>query len=120
MLEAEAQPLQDRYGFEGPAEGKVLSPKVEEELLWKRKTQLDAIRAKCREFELASFSNARLQEEQERELSPENEQERQVELPPALIPYIHDFHQDVNRFVHQGILDRNSNAFSLPLSFSAT
>ena len=84
---------------------------MEEESLSKRKTQLDAIRAKCREFELASFNNAALREEQERELSPENEQERQVERPLALTPYNHNVHQDVKRFVHQGILDRDSDAF---------
>ncbi|KAI4260741.1 MAG: hypothetical protein LQ352_000133 [Teloschistes flavicans] len=111
LLEAEAQTLQDRYGFEGPPEEKVLFHNVEEESLLKRETQLDAIRAKCREFELASFSDATLQEEQERELSPENEQERQVELPPKLIPYVHSVHRDVKRFVHQGFLDRDSNAF---------
>ncbi len=74
-------------------------------------TELKVIRAKCREFELASFNNATLREEQERELSPENEQERQVERPPALTPYNHSVHQDVKRFVQQGILDRDSDAF---------
>lgn len=111
LLEPEAQTLQDRYGFEGLPEEKVLFHDVEEKSLLKRETQLDAIRAKCREFGLASFSNATLQEEQERELSPENEQERQVEPPPALTPYVHNVHRDVERFVHQGILDRDSNAF---------
>ena len=111
FLESEAQTLQDRYGFGGPPEEKVLFHDLGKESLLERETQLDAIRAKCRDFELASFSNATLQEEQERELSPENEQERQVEAPPVLIPYIHNIHRDVKRFVHQGILDRNSNAF---------
>ena len=112
LLEAEAQTLQDRYGFGGQrSEEQVLLYDVEEESLSKRKTQLDAIRAKCREFELASFNDAALREEQERELSPENEQERQVERPLALTPYNHNVHQDVKRFVHQGILDRDSDAF---------
>ncbi len=112
LLEAEAQTLEDRYGSEGQrSEEQVLLHNVEEKSTMKRETQLDAIRAKCREFELASFSNATLQEEQERELSPENEQERQVERPLALTPYSHSVHPDVKRFVDQGILDRDSNAF---------
>jgi len=79
--------------------------------LSKRKSQLEAIRAKCQEFELASFSSATLLEEQERELSPENEQERQIERPLAVTSYKHSVHPDVTSFVNQGILDRDSHAF---------
>lgn len=81
------------------------------ESLSKRETQLEAIRAKCREFELISFNNATHREEQKRELSSENEQERQVERPLALAPYKHSVHRDVKRFVHQGTLNRDSDAF---------
>ena len=112
LLEVEAQSLQDRYGFGGRrSEEQLLLHNGGEESLSKRKTQLKAIRAKCREFELVSFNNATLREEQERELSPENEQERQVERPRALTPYNHSVHRDVKRFVCQGILDRDSDAF---------
>ncbi len=112
LLETEARTLQDRYGFGArQSEEQVLLHNVEDESLSKRETQLEAIRAKCREFELASFNNATLREEQERELSPENEQERQVERPLALAPYNHSVHRDVKRFVHQGTLDRDSDAF---------
>lgn len=112
LLEAEAQNLQDRYGFGGGrSRERGLLHNVEEKSLSQRKTQFDAIRAKCREFELVSFKNATLQEEQERELSPENEQERQVERPLAFAPHNHNLHRDVKRFVHQGILDRYSDAF---------
>ncbi len=79
--------------------------------LSKWKSQLEAIRAKCQEFELASFSSATLLEEQERELSPENEQERQIERPLAVTSYKHSVHPDVTSFVNQGILDRDSHAF---------
>ncbi len=112
LLETEAQTLQDRYGFGARrSEEQVLLYNVKDESLSKRETQLEAIRAKCREFELASFNNATLREEQERELSPENEQERQVERPLALAPHNHSVHRDVKRFVHQGTLDRDSDAF---------
>lgn len=112
LLEVESQNLQDRYGVGGRrSEEQLLLHNGGDEPLTKRKTELKAIRAKCREFELASFNNAILREEQERELSPENEQERQVERPLALTPCNHSLHRDVKRFVHQGILDRDSDAF---------
>ena len=112
LLEVESQSLQDRYGFGGRrSEEQLLLHNGGDESLSQRKTELKAIRAKCREFEVGSFNNATLGEEQERELSPENEQERQVERPPALTPYKHSVHRDVKRFVHQGILDRDSDAF---------
>ena len=112
MLEPEAQSLQDRYEVkERRSEEQVLLYNAGEESLSKHGTQLEAIRAKCREFKVASFNNATLREEPERELSPENQQERQVERPLALLPYNHSVHRDVKRLVHQGILDRDSDAF---------
>ena len=112
LLEVEAQSLHDRYGFgERRSEEQVLLYNGRAKLLSKRETQVNAMRAKCREFELASFNNATLREEQERELSPENEQERQVERPSALRPYNHSVHRDVKIFVRHGILNRSSTAF---------
>jgi hypothetical protein len=112
LLEAEAQTLRDRYGFGGQrSEEQILLNNSKDESLSAREEQVEAIRTKCREFNLASFSTATLQEEQERELSPENEQERQVERPPVLTPYKHSVHEDVRRFIHQGILDHRSSAF---------
>ena len=112
LLEAEAQSLQNRYGFEARrSDEQVLLHKRRDKSLSSRKTQLAAIRAKCRAFGLTSFSNATLREEQERELSPENEQERQVERPLALEPCTHSVHRDVKKFVRQGVLNRSSDAF---------
>ena len=112
LLEVEAQSLENRYSLGvRRSEERVLLHNGHDGPLSKRKTQMEAIRAKCREFELASFNNATLREEQERELSPENEQERQVERPLAFIPCSHSVHRDLKDFVHQGILDRDSNAF---------
>lgn len=93
---------------------------MEDASLSKRETQLEAIRAKCREFKQASFDNATLREEQEHELSPEIEQERQVERPLALAPYNHSVHRDVKRFVHQGIIDYDSDAFQPAFELSVT
>ena len=41
---------------------------------------------------MALFNNATLREEQERELSPEHEQQRQVKHPLALTLYSHSVH----------------------------
>ncbi|KAI9820813.1 MAG: hypothetical protein M1826_000838 [Phylliscum demangeonii] len=112
LLEDEAQSLQDRYGFGGRrSEERILLQDMEEPRLQTRRKELEAIRAKCREFKLTSLNDATLREEQERELSPENEVEREVERPLALTPLEHRVHGDVKRFIRQGILDRGSEAF---------
>jgi hypothetical protein len=96
MLEEEAQSLQQQYGREGiQCEERILSENIVEEQLLMREKQLADIQAKCQEFGVTSFNAAALQEEQERELSPENEREQQVELPPAATPCNHNVHQDV-------------------------
>lgn len=112
LLEVDAQSLQDRYGSSGRRpEEQILLQHIDEDSLSGRQTQVEAIRTKCQEFELLSFNNATLREEQERELSPENEQEREVERPLPLAPHQHSVHQDVWHFAQQGILNRNSDAF---------
>lgn len=112
LLEPEAQSLEDRYGLRiGRHEEQILLHNLKEESLSKYDAELEAMRAKCREFGLTTFNTATLQEEQERELSPENERERHIEHAPALTPYKHSIHQDLQRFIHQGILDHSSNAF---------
>ncbi|KAH1338971.1 hypothetical protein KXX67_009426 [Aspergillus fumigatus] len=51
-----------------------------------------------------------LQEEQERELAPEIEQERQIERPPPAEPNQHCLHADLLTFVSTGILKEHSSA----------
>lgn len=112
LLETEAQSLEDRYGLRVRRhEEQVLLHNLKGGSLSKCEAQVDAMRAKCREFGLSTFNTATLREEQERELSPENERERQVERPPALTPYEHSIHPDLKLFVHQGFLDHRSEAF---------
>ncbi|KAK2031664.1 hypothetical protein LX32DRAFT_584407 [Colletotrichum zoysiae] len=50
-------------------------------------------------------------EEQERELSPEVEQEREVQKPPPATPASHIIHPDVRAFISQGIRPSESEAF---------
>ena len=112
LLEPEAQSLKQRYGEERTHhEEQLLSQSMIDESLMVRKKQLNEIRAKCQEFEVASFNTATLQEEQERELSPENEREQQVELPPASSPLTHYVHPDVRRLITHSVLKRSSDAF---------
>ncbi|KAM6508481.1 hypothetical protein FALCPG4_018328 [Fusarium falciforme] len=68
-------------------------------------------RKHCQEFGLTELRTSSLQEEQERELSPETEHERQVERPPPAEPEIHHLHEDVRCFVRNGVFSRSSSAF---------
>ncbi|KAI9890486.1 MAG: hypothetical protein M1814_003970 [Vezdaea aestivalis] len=112
MLEPEARSLQDRYGLKvRNSEETIILQDIEDESLITRRREIQAIRDKCQEFKITSFNSSALQEEQERELSPEIEQERQVERPVALKPHEHFIHPEVKRFVQRGLLDRRSNAF---------
>ncbi|TKA22405.1 hypothetical protein B0A50_07911 [Salinomyces thailandicus] len=63
-----------------------------------------------REFGNLDFGASTLQEEQERELSPEIEQERQVQKAPPASPAVHQLHPDVKQFALQGVLKRDSKA----------
>lgn len=66
---------------------------------------------RCREFDNLNFASTQLQEEQERELTPETEQERQVQRPPPATPAKHNLHADLRSFVSTGILKKPSIAY---------
>jgi hypothetical protein len=72
---------------------------------------LAAIQERCEEFDSLHFKSSALQEQQERELSPEVEQEQQVQRPDRLEPETHRLHQDVISFVKTGMLRLQSPAF---------
>lgn len=77
LLEDEAQSLEQRYGSEGTRrEEQILLRTATDKSFKGREKQIADIRAKCQEFDIVSFDSATLQEEQERELSPENEREQ--------------------------------------------
>jgi hypothetical protein len=67
--------------------------------------------SRCRDFEAMGFGSAALSEEQERELAPEIEQERQVERPARLKAHPHSFHPDLKRLINTGELDIDSKAW---------
>lgn len=112
ILEPEAQTLEERYGFDRhQVEERIIMHNAPDSQLPTYTTELESIRRKCREFGLASFTNATLQEEQERELQPEQEREQQVERPPLMKPAPHQLHPHVKDFVLTGKLSKPSNAF---------
>jgi hypothetical protein len=74
-------------------------------------SSLAAIRKRCEEFDTFHFKSSTLQEEQERELSPEIEQERQVERPYPAEPELHLLHPHVISFVATGRVPSPSPAF---------
>jgi hypothetical protein len=119
LLEPEAQTLQQRYGDGGTHYEDPILRAISNDALNSREKQLDEIRVKCREFGVTSLGTATWEEEQERELSPENEREQQVELPPSLRPCLHSIHHDVRQLVTRGVLSRSSNASSPPSRLSA-
>lgn len=65
----------------------------------------------CQQFDGLHLSSRTLQEEQERELSPEAEQERQIQKPPAATPTAHSLHRDVVRFALDGTVLPDSPAY---------
>lgn len=73
---------------------------------------LQRIVSRCQDFEALGFGAAALSEEQERELAPETEQERQVERPPRMEHEIHSVHPDLRELVNKGKLKVNSSAYS--------
>ncbi|KAK5993505.1 hypothetical protein PT974_06937 [Cladobotryum mycophilum] len=66
---------------------------------------------RCEEFGLKDFRSSALQEEQERELSPETERERQVEPIPQVEPQKHSCHADLVHFIERGEFPTNFTTF---------
>ncbi|KAL3412906.1 hypothetical protein V8F44DRAFT_645694 [Aspergillus fumigatus] len=104
FLEPEAQSLDNRYR---PRRGDApfLHHQPDES------TPMCLISERCREFDELKFASTQLQEEQERELAPEIEQERQIERPPPAKPNQHCLHANLLTFVSTGILKEHSSAF---------
>ena len=103
FLENESQTLEERY--RPTADINAVSTQTIEN------SNLSFIAERLREFDSPAFNSASLQEEQERELSPEIEKERQVQRPKPAKPVPHNLHQDLIAYVNTGMVDSNSNAY---------
>lgn len=73
--------------------------------------RLRQVSDRCEEFDDLQFNASTLQEEQERELSPEIESERQVQRAPDAEPATHILHADVRRFALSGVYLLSSTAY---------
>jgi hypothetical protein len=104
FLEDESQTLEDRYRPRS-------STDVTSFLQASQNKNLNLMIERCREFDSLKFNSAKLQEEQERELSPEIEQERQVQKPAPAQPAAHHIHPDLIKFVFTGMLINGSQAY---------
>lgn len=102
--EKEAQSLDDRFR---PRQGRGQSLSLGDA----SDADIQRIVERCREFGELQCDDSRLQEEQERELSPEIEQERQVQRAPPAEPLLHSLHDDVRSFALNGVFIPGSTAY---------
>lgn len=72
---------------------------------------LQRIYERCEKFDDLQFNSSTLQEEQERELSPEVEQERQIQRAAPAKPLSHSMHRDVKMFADSGTFIADSEAY---------
>ncbi|KAJ6788015.1 hypothetical protein PWT90_01127 [Aphanocladium album] len=114
FLEEEAQTIEYRYRpVPQPTTDEKLSSLFARLGLEAQTLACNEIQQRCDEFGVSQFRSAALQEEQEKELAPEVEQERQIERPRAALPSKHELHKDVLEFVATGQLPDKSPAFEM-------
>ncbi|KAI8314949.1 hypothetical protein K4K61_003395 [Colletotrichum sp. SAR11_59] len=107
FLEEEAQTLEQRYRPKPPK-----NPRTGETSSLSSIEGPDAIIERLLEFDGLEEDSATFREEQERELSPEIEQEREIQRPPSEEPAEHFLHPDIRRFVSHGVLPKDSKSFT--------
>ncbi|KAI1283285.1 hypothetical protein F5Y07DRAFT_408682 [Xylaria sp. FL0933] len=105
FLEAEALSIATRYGPQPLKAASIAN------IMHSKSQRTEEIVARCNEFENLNLRASSLEEEQERELSPEVERERQIQRPPPAQPAYHSLHQDVEKFIATGDLVPNSPAY---------
>ena len=104
FLEPEAQTLDDRYRARDTVD--VVTQMGQSSI-----ARIEEIKDRCSKFDNLQFRAGTLQEEQERELSPEIEQERQTERRLRAPPSKHYLHPDVMLFVSSGKVNQTSPAY---------
>ena len=68
----------------------------------------EKIRERCKGFGVHPTQDAKMQEEQEREVAQEKEEERQIERPPPATPLRHRLSNDIKRFISTGVIPTRS------------
>ncbi|KAJ5724234.1 hypothetical protein N7488_002269 [Penicillium malachiteum] len=104
FLEGEYESIEDRYS---PCRDN--TPLIDSE--GESDERLDLIDQRCREFGNVEHDSATFQEEQERELAPEIECEREVERPEPIPALQHKIHPDLRRLIRKGTLKEPSSAW---------
>ncbi|KAF4333347.1 hypothetical protein FBEOM_12860 [Fusarium beomiforme] len=105
FLEEEGQSLSERYC---PQRGVTRFSSMMDELSG---FIANDFKSRCEEFGLKRLQTCSLHEEQERELSPETQHERQVERPPPLKPETHTFNRALKEWITNGSFQENSDGF---------
>tara|TARA_R110002003_G_scaffold23_3_gene1108 strand:+ start:1361 stop:6781 length:5421 start_codon:yes stop_codon:yes gene_type:complete len=108
FLEDEGQGIELRY-----------SPSIQGNKLTARSKEWDVdnpsiaeVITRCQGFGAMGNNSADLDEEQERELAPEQEEEREVERPGKMEASKHDLHTHVSNLVKNGRITKSSKAFT--------
>ena len=102
FLEDESQSLDRRY-----------RPRTDrgEQSIWiVQDESIGRILERCRQFNDADPESAALEEEQERQLSPEIEEEREVEKPAPARALKHSLHKDLVTLIATGNIAKQSQA----------
>lgn len=105
FLAPEAQTIEERY------HPRVESPDAERRVALSVNRKLRQISERCQQLSGLNFNSSTLQEEQERELSPEIEQERQVQKTAPAQPKEQALAFDVWQFALKGIARAESEAY---------
>lgn len=71
----------------------------------------DPIASRFHDFVLVNTSLSALNEEQERELSPEVEREQEVQRCKSATPAVHYLHPDIEAYISRGVIDTSSEAY---------
>ncbi|KAL2280678.1 hypothetical protein FJTKL_12386 [Diaporthe vaccinii] len=103
FLEDEAKSVEERYrpGF---ARNNLIATSDDIDDIFKQ-------RVSDHRLHMNDLNEGDLQEEQERELSPEAEEERQIERPPPADPMRHRIHVKVKQFVRRGFFNLEDGGF---------
>lgn len=102
FLEDESQSLDYRY--------RPRTSRIEHSNWAVQDERVARIRERCHEFNIPNSETATLEEEQERELSPEIEEEREVEKPARAQALKHSVHKDLLNLVTTGKIVKHSQA----------
>ena len=101
LKEKESHPLEELYGVRRGVDA------INQE------SQLKTwIQDECKEFGVGSTYDGKMQEEQEREVSQEKEEQRQIDRPPPAVPWKHSLHKDVQTLVSTGSVPNDATGIT--------